>query len=232
MLIYNKLEDSIDIYNMEAKTEEIKKYRKRILNKCQKEEALFYYLRTNCLDTMKSLKAVSNIDIRSLVYDNSTPLDYGTHSDLFEVQNTNLDEDQEEILEAYVNGYYDQLPITKVFEFNWKTEEDEELFRFLKPNDYHVSSTNSHGNVYEMDDLLNLPRNLYLLQQLLQGRYSHVSDENITKLLKLFEFEFKKNIKLKEIEEILETGLISGTIDQVIKKAETSSKVYQKAKRK
>lgn len=232
MLIYNKLEDSIDIYNMEAKTEEIKKYRKRILNKCQKEEVLFYYLRTNCLDTMKSLKAVSNIDIRSLVYDNSTPLDYGTHSDLFEVQNTNLDEDQEEILEAYVNGYYDQLPITKVFEFNWKTEEDEELFRFLKPNDYHVSSTNSHGNVYEMDDLLNLPRNLYLLQQLLQGRYSHVSDENITKLLKLFEFEFKKNIKLKEIEEILETGLISGTIDQVIKKAETSSKVYQKAKRK
>lgn len=232
MLIYNKLEDSIDIYNMEAKTEEIKKYRKRILNKCQKEEVLFYYLRTNCLDTMKSLKAVSNIDIRSLVYDNSTPLDYGTHSDLFEVQNTNLDEDQEEILEAYVNGYYDQLPITKVFKFNWKTEEDEELFRFLKPNDYHVSSTNSHGNVYEMDDLLNLPRNLYLLQQLLQGRYSHVSDENITKLLKLFEFEFKKNIKLKEIEEILETGLISGTIDQVIKKAETSSKVYQKAKRK
>lgn len=232
MLIYNKLEDSIDIYNMEAKTEEIKKYRQRIINKSKKQEPLFYYLRTNCLDTMKSLKAVSNIDIRSLVYDNSTPLDYGTHSDLFEVQNTNLDEDQEEILEAYVNGYYDQLPITKVFEFNWKTEEDEELFRFLKPNDYHVSSTNSHGNVYEMDDLLNLPRNLYLLQQLLQGRYSHVSDENITKLLKLFEFEFKKNIKLKEIEEILETGLISGTIDQVIKKAETSSKVYQKAKRK
>lgn len=192
MLIYNKLEDSIDIYNMEAKTEEIKKYRQRIINKSKKQEPLFYYLRTNCLDTMKSLKAVSNIDIRSLVYDNSTPLDYGTHSDLFEVQNTNLDEDQEEILEAYVNGYYDQLPITKVFEFNWKTEEDEELFRFLKPNDYHVSSTNSHGNVYEMDDLLNLPRNLYLLQQLLQGRYSHVSDENITKLLKLFEFEFKK----------------------------------------
>lgn len=231
MLIYNKLEDSIDIYNMEAKTEEIKKYRKRILNKCQKEESLFYYLRTNCLDTMKSLKAVSNIDIRSLVYDNSTPLDYGTHSDLFEVQNANLDEEQEEILEAYVNGYYDQLPTTKVFQFNWKTDEDEELFRFLKPNDYHVSSANSHGNVYEMDNLLNLPRNLYLLQQLLQGRYSRVSDENITKLLKLFEFEFKKNIKLKEIEEILETGLITGTMDQVIKKAETSTKVYQKAKR-
>lgn len=231
MLIYNKLEDSIDIYNMEAKTEEIKKYRKRILNKCQKEESLFYYLRTNCLDTMKSLKAVSNIDIRSLVYDNSTPLDYGTHSDLFEVQNANLDEEQEEILEAYVNGYYDQLPTTKVFQFNWKTDEDEELFRFLKPNDYHVSSANSHGNVYEMDNLLNLPRNFYLLQQLLQGRYSRVSDENITKLLKLFEFEFKKNIKLKEIEEILETGLITGTMDQVIKKAETSTKVYQKAKR-
>lgn len=232
MLIYNKLEDSIDIYNMEAKTEEIKKYRKRILNKCKKEEPLFYYLRTNCIDTMKALKDVSNIDIRSLVYDNGTPLDYGTHSDLFEAARANLDEDQEKILEAYIDGYYDKLPTTKVFQFNWKTEEEEELYRFLKPNDYHISSANSHGYVYEMDDLLNLPRNLYLLQQLLQGRYSRVADENITKLLKLFEFEFQRNIKLKEIEEILETGLISGNIDQVIKKAETSSKVYQKAKRK
>lgn len=231
MLIYNKLEDSIDIYNMEAKTEEIKKYRKRIINKSKKQEPLFYYLRTNCLDTMKALKGVTNIDIRSLVYDNSTPLDYGTHSDLFELQNVNLDEAQEKILEAYINGYYDKLPTTKVFEFNWKTEEDEELFRFLKPNDYHISSTNSHGNVYEMNNLLNLPRSLYLLHQLLQGRYSQVADENINKLLKLFDFEFKRNIKLKEIEEILETGLITGTMDQVIKKAETSTKVYQKAKR-
>ena len=31
MLLYNKLEDSIDIYNMEAKKEEIKKYLERVL---------------------------------------------------------------------------------------------------------------------------------------------------------------------------------------------------------
>lgn len=232
MLIYNKLEDSIDIYNMEAKTEEIKKYRKRIIDKSKKQEPLFYYLRTNCLGTMKSLKDASNINIGSLVYDNGTPLDYGTHSDLYEVQPVNIDKDQEKILETYIEGYYDKLPTTRVFQFNWEKEGEEELFRFLKPNNYHISSANSHGNVYEMNDMLNLPRNLYLLHQLLQGRYSHVADENITKLLKLFEFDYQKNIKLKEIEEILETGLFSGTIDQVIKKAETSSKVYQKAKRK
>lgn len=232
MLIYNKLEDSIDIYNMEAKTEEIKKYRKRIIQKSKKQEPLFYYLKTSCLDTMKSLKDASNIDIRSLVYDNSTPLDYGTHSDLYEVQPVNIDEDQEEILEAYIAGHYDKLPTTKVFQFNWEAEEDEELFRFLKPNSYYITSTNSHGNVYEIDDMLNLPRNLYLLHQLLQGRYSGVADENLSKLLKLFEFDYQRNIKLKEIEEIIATGLISDSMDQVIKKVETSSKVYQKAKKK
>lgn len=230
MLIYNKLEDSIDIYNMEAKTEETKKYRKRTLHKSKKQEPLFYYLRTNCLNTIKSLKYSSNIDIRTLVYDNSTPIDYGTYSDIYEIKSTDLDEEQEKILDTYIEGYYDKLQTTKIFQFNWKTDEDEELFRFLIPNDYHVSSVNSHGNIYEMDDMLNLPRNLYLLHQLLQGRYSKVADENISKLLKLFDFEFKKNIKLKEIEEILETGLIAGTMDQVIEKAETSSKVYQKAK--
>lgn len=232
MLIYNKLEDSIDIYNMEAKTEEIKKYRKRIIQKSKKQEPLFYYLRTNCLDTIKSLENASNININSLVYDNNTPLDYGTYSDLYEIHPVNLDNKQEKIIEAYLAGYYDNLPTTKIFQFNWKNEEDEELYRLLKPKNYHISSTNSHGNVYEIDDMLNLPRNLYLLHQLLQGRYSRVADENIAKLLKLFEFDYQRNIKLKEIEEIIETGLITDSMDQVIKKVETSSKVYQKAKKK
>lgn len=231
MLIYNKVEDSIDIYNMEAKKEEIKKYRKRIIHKSKKQEPIFYYAKSNCLDTMKSLKNVSNIDISSLVYDNSTPLDYGTYSDLYEVQPANIDEEQEKILENYIEGYYDKLPTTKIFQYNWKKEEDEELLRFLITTDYHISSTNSHGNIYEIDDMLNLPKNLYLLHQLLQGRYTRVADENISQLLKLFEFDYQKNIKLKEIEEIQETGLITETMEQVIKKVETSSKIYQKVKK-
>lgn len=232
MLIYNKLENSIDIYNMEVKKEEIKKYRKRIIEKNKKQNPLFYYLKTNCLDTAKSISAVSNIDIGTIVYDNSTPLDYGTHSDLYEVEQGNLDEDQEKIIDSYVAGYYDNLPATKIFQHNWKAGKDEVLFRFLQPNKYHISSVNSQGTVYKIDDMLNLPKELYLLQQLLQGKYASVADENITKLLKLFEFDYQKNIKLKEIEEILETGLVSGNIDQVLKKAETSTKVFQKVKNK
>lgn len=231
MLLYNKLEDSIDIYNMEAKKEEIKKYRERVLRQHKKKEPLFYYLKTNCLDTIKSLKDASNIDIRLLSYDNSTVLDYGSYSNIYEVAPVELDSDQEDIIEAYINGYYDKLPVTNVFQFNWKKEDDEELFRLLKPKNHYISSTNSHGNVYEIDDLLNLPRNLYLLHLLQQGKYAKVADENINKLLKMFEVEYIKNVKLKEIEEMLETGLVDGTIEGTIKRAETGSKIYQKIKK-
>jgi len=231
MLIYNKLEDSIDIYNMEAKNEEIKKYRERVLHRCKKQEPLFYYLKTNHQGTVASLKDASNIDIQLLNYDNSTPLDCGTWSNLYEIQPKDLDVEQEDVIEAYIEGYYDKLQVAKVFQYNWKSNSEEELLRLLKPKNYYISSTNSHGDVYEIDEMLSLPRNLYLLHLLKQGKYAKVADENITKLLKMFEVEYVKNIKLKEIEEMLETGLVDSTIEKAIKKAETASKVFQKIKK-
>lgn len=231
MLLYNKLENSIDIYNMEGKEEKIKKYRERILKQNKNKDPLFYYLKTNCLDTIKTLESASNIDINLLSYDNSTVLDCGSYSDIFEIAPSSLDNDQEAIIEAYINGHYDKLTVTNVFQFNCKKKEDEELLRLLKPKKSYITSTNSHGNVYEIDDILNLPRNLYLLHLLKQGKYAKVADENITKLSKMFEIEYIKNVKLKEIEEMLETGLVDGTLEKTIKKVETSSKVFQKLKK-
>lgn len=231
MLIYDKLEDSINIYNMEGKKEEIKKYRERVLKRCKKKEPLFYYLKTNCLETIKSLKDVSDIDINLLSYDNSTVLDYGSYSSIYEIEPANIDSEQERILEAYISGYYDKQTITKVSKYNWQNESNEELLRLLKPSIYYIAGTNSHGDVYEIDDMLNLPRNLYLLHLLQQGKYAHVVNENITKLLKLFEFEYVNNIKLKDIEEMLETGLVDGSLEKSIKKAEVGSKILQKVKK-
>lgn len=231
MILYNKLEESIDIYNMEAKKEEIKKYRERVLHQQKKKEPLFYYLKTNSPDTIKSLADASNIDISLLSYDNSTVLDCGSYSDIYEVANENLNKNQEAIIDAYINGYYDEFPTINVFQFNWQKKEDEELLRLLKLKNSYISSTNSHGNVYKIDDILNLPKNLYLLHLLQQGKYAKVAGENITRLLKMFEVEYVKNVKLKEIEEMLETGLVDGTLERTIKKVETSSKIYQKLKR-
>lgn len=230
MFIYNKLENSIDIYNIDPKEDEIKKYRKRVLHKAKKQEPLFYYLKTNCSDTIETLKNSSNLDFRLLSYENESVLDCGTWSNLYEINESELDRDQEDIIESYIEGHYDKLPIIKVFQYDWEKDNNEELFRLIKPKSHYIASTNSHGNVYEIDDMLNLPRNLYLLHLLKQGKYATIVDERLINLLKMFEINYVKNVKLKDIEEIIEIGLINDSMKNVIKKAETASKVFKKIK--
>ncbi len=225
MLIYDKKPDKIDIYTMEPNKEKLEKYRKRAVQR-YKDDLYLCYLKTNNWETISRMKNASAIDNHLVNYDNSTPLDCGTWANIYitgEEQGKNL------ILEKYIAGEYDKLAPTRVFEYEYEAECEKRLYNLLKTEGHYISSTNSHGDVYQMDNMLNLPENLYLLHQLLLGKYASVADENITRLLKLFEFEYQKNVELQAIEEMLATGLVSGTIDRVIKKAEVGSKVLRKA---
>ena len=191
MLIYDKKDDSIDIYSIQAKKEELKKFRKNVLQK-HKNEQLFYYLRTNCEKTIERFKTADDIDISFLNYDNSSPLDVGTWSSIDIMQNLHscVIQTQKEILEKYIDGTYDDLITTRTFELICKDDLDCEIHRLLKPEEAKIVSQNSHGNVWEIKNMINLPRNLYLLHLLQHGKFSKLTSENITRQLQLFEIDY------------------------------------------
>ena len=233
MLLYDKKEDSIDIYSIHGKKEELKKFRKSVLQR-HKNDNLFYYLRTNNEKTIQKFESAKDIDYKFLDYENSTPLDVGTWStigQMKEISKYDL-QTQQEVLEKYIEGDYDSLVPTRVFEFTWKDDLDCETHRLIKPEEAKVIFQNSHGNVWQISNMINLPRNLYLLQLLQQGRYDVLTSENISRQLQLFDIEYLKNIKLSDIQEMLSTGLVNETIESAIKKAETGSRILQKVKKK
>lgn len=232
MLIYDKKDNSIDIYSIQEKKDELKRFKKSVLQK-HKNEQLFYSLKTNCEQTIQRFRDADDLDIRFLSYDNSTPLDVGTWSSINVMQNSySYDtQTQKEILEKYIDGAYDDLVPTRTSEFIWQDDLDCEIHRLLKPEEARIVSQNSQGNVWEIKNMINLPRSLYLLHLLQHGKFSKLVSENITRQLNLFEIDYLRSVSLKDIEDMIKTGLVSGTVIGAIEKAETGSKILQKIKK-
>lgn len=94
-----------------------------------------------------------------------------------------------------------------------------------------IVSMTSHGYNYELPYLMDLPDNLHLLHLLQQGRFEELTNEKISRQLELFDIQFLKNVKLKDIREMTATGLVKGTVGDAIQKAEIGSKILQKVRR-
>ena len=81
MLIYDRKGNSIDVYTMNPKVEELKRYRKNVMRR-QKAEDMFYRLKTNCPNTLIKFNTSEDVDIKFLDYDNDTVIETGYWSRL------------------------------------------------------------------------------------------------------------------------------------------------------
>lgn len=75
-----------------------------------------------------------------------------------------------------------------------------------------------------------LPQNLFFLQCLINGNFARVANEDITNLLKLFNFRYLKSVDIFEIIEILNLGLVDGNITDIENKASIGEKILRRAK--
>ena len=219
MLIYDKKENSIDIYTLEKKEEEIKKYKKNVIQR-NKNNIDFNILSTNNTNTIRSFIERSIISWDDINYDNNR----GIYSQLSIMQ---PDEKMNEILDRYINGEFDKNHITTVAKDLFKGQISN-LLNTEHGTWYNLCSDNEN---YELPYLIELPYNLYLLHLLKQGRFVELIPENIKNQLNLFDIEYIKNVKLSDIQDMIDTGLVYGDIDSIIDRAETGSKILKKLKR-
>lgn len=232
MLIYDKNGNNIDIYTMNPKLEELKRYRKNVMKR-QKIEEMFYSLKTNCPNTLIKFNTSEDVDIKFLDYDNDTVIETGYWSRLCPMGDVGPydKEIQQKIIENYIEGVYDSIRPVKVFDYNWEDDITTEFNRLLQTEGARIVIKNSQGNVWEIKNMINLPRSLYLLHLLQQGKYGELISENITRQLSLFDIEYLKSISIMDIKEMIETGLVSGTLFDAVSRAERGSIILQKRKK-
>lgn len=242
LIYYKKNDDSIDIHNMTIKKDKVKLYRESELGNSKE---VLYSLETSNGNLIPFFEKTHEIDIKQISFNYNSRQNKNVWSRLNRiVASSDCEEEyQNVILENYINGKYDQLVPTRVFEYDWDKEQQNDMYYFIKPEGHRVSSQDANiisstkngksipkedVNIYEMKNIISLNKNLYILQLLEQGRFEEVVDEDIEKQLKLFDISFVENISLKDIERIINTGLVGGTLDDAINKALVGSKILKK----
>ena len=234
MLIYDKKGDKIDVYSMQAQEEKIKKYREKIISNLNKDE-LLYSLTTNSANIISQIRSGDNSNMQPLIYSNGVFIDNIGWLKLVPMKYIfpYNPQRQKEIIAKYIEGEYDNLNVKSIIErlpgknFVYKD------YRLLIVENF-VDVRNNFAAVREVimgtKNVINLPYTLYLLYLLKRGEFSNLADANISEQLSLFDIDYLRSIKLKDIQDILSTGLLSGTMEEVIKKAEIGSKILKKSK--
>lgn len=230
VLLYRGGESNIHIYRMEPKEEELKKYRKKLL---KKHEPIFYDLKTNSEDTIKGLFNRDEIDIRSINYNSSSQwstIEKNDKSNIREEELKPYDYEQRKVqknmMKRYINGEYSTLEPTRVYEFIYEDDLDCTVYKFLKPN--CARNINKEQNIWQIENMMDLPKKLYLLQLLQLGDFEKLISEDIKEQFQLFDINYWETMRKNKISEMIETGLFSESFDDIMKKVEKSSKVLQK----
>ena len=222
MLIYDKKDDKVLIYEMKGDNEKIRKYKKGVISR-HKNDGLVYSLKTNC-HRIKSMFDEANESSEIHLCD----LDYYTARGSYfgeEYSRLQLLELEKDTIERYILGLYDDLvPINVI---NYLKDRKDIVHRFLKTGGLEGKQVSIRMN-WEFNNLIDLPRELYLLQLLLLGKYDRVVSENIRKQLGLFDINYLKSISLLDLKDMLETGLVSGSMEDIENKASIGGRILAK----
>lgn len=81
-----------------------------------------------------------------------------------------------------------------------------------------------------MNDIIVLPKSLYLLQMLEQGKFDSIIEEDLTVQLGLFDISDKpiERLNIKQIKRMYDYDLIPGSLEGIMTDVEKTQKILQK----
>lgn len=106
------------------------------------------------------------------------------------------------------------------------SNEKQIIHYLLITNQYELESLSSHA---VMKNIISIPKSLYLLQLLIQGKFMKIDSNEIDKLLTLFDFSLYpiSIIPLKYLEKAFRYGLIDVSTNDINQKLEDSQKILK-----
>ena len=197
------------------------------------KDELFYSLTTNSSNIVSKIK---NNLYQPLIYSNGVFIDNRGWLKLIPMKNTFSynPQRQKEIIEKYIEGEYNNLDVKSIIEKISKGDSTYKSHSLLLIENFLDTRNTIAGIrevVFETKNVIDLPNNLYLLYLLQHGEYEKLLSKNIDEQLSLFDIEYLKSVSMIDIREMIDVGLISGTLFDAVSKVKIGSKVLQKVKR-
>lgn len=191
MKIYRKKLDKIEVYEMNINEDNVKLYKDSLLDRIK-----FYDIKSSNSEKIKRFDKQDSMNVGVL----------NNYSSKYDWIFTGISEEkynQDEILDKYVNGEYDQVSIKEIYGNN-KDNFGEMLYALI-PSDSSVVITRDEnvGDIYSLKNILILPDELFKLQMLLQGRFDKLLDKDIEKFNSFYSLEYLGNIDHNLVSEII-----------------------------
>ena len=189
MFLYNNENGMIEVYALKYYNDELSDFRKEEMKKIPADKK-FFYARTNYEPTLANFSEIT--EWRNLEWSDLAWLipHYGgscyhlmfNHKYTAEEQNR-----QEELLEYYYFAHYLSNPTVKVV----IDDESKKIYNIDEDFKYFILTQTKYepqllSGAYTMENILSVPKSLYLLQLFQQGQFEKIKDEDISTILPLF----------------------------------------------
>ena len=228
MYLYNKENNTIEVYSVYYNYNELLKFRREEIQKIPSDKRFFYAI-TNykaILENPTETIKWSNLDYYESYYGGKS-----YHS----VYNYNIDQEektrQENLLDNYYYDCYSSSPIVKVIIDNnsKKLYDIEEDFRYFILTKTEYEPQMFPNGSYILPDILSVTKPLYILQLFEKGQFKRLKDEDISCLSTLFQVskEPVKIIPIKYLSNLDSLG-IYGEYNETMAKVEETQKILQK----
>lgn len=222
MYLYQRKNDDLEIYKIKA-TKKLCDYKKAEMNNIPFEMRVMDVKTNDFSKKSTNLENAGNsINYYNFVYDNyDSDFHTSEYSRIYRI-NEYSDSSDIDCCKEVLNEYYHQKKASgKILEV--MNSKDQYINYLLLTRDCF-----RHGK-YEsyMEDIICLPKSLYLLELFLQESFDSLSDDELKEILKLYDIEgLVKKISFKEVKELRKFDIITKKeLNKIERKIEESEKV-------
>lgn len=217
MFLYDNKGDYIDVYKLEPKLEEIKKYRKKEMNKIPKDKRC--WVATTNDSSLKVLELCDDTVLYEKLHIRYRKYGVDVYHKFYPFNGENNFK--------YLNEYFnDDEFVYDLHNISMSEQNDMFILCLEKGYKFHRYSTIP----YEMEGIINIPQSLYLLELLLQGRTDLIGNNDISKQLSLFDISYIDEIDINVLKSICEYKIVNQSYDFIMKKTDKSKDVIGKVR--
>lgn len=217
MFLYDKNGESIDVFTFNERNEELRQYKINEMSKIPIDKRCLYTeeIVTTFQATPILLKKdlyTEEISTKDLIGKNKS-LNY--YTDL---------KDAEDLLELYYSDNYTYRPVARLRDLK-------KLRYLLVASNYNHIREENNKITMKVDDIIEIPKSLYLLQLLQQQKFSTIINEDLSEQLNLFDFSYINNITLEKINKMDACGATNNIYSNIINKSNNDKHILKLLKK-
>lgn len=223
MFLYDKKQNSIEVYSLKTTKEALIAFRKEELKRIEHpilSADLLDYSYTPILP-FEMYKGEYRKQVLS--YNSLDTSGSDLHRHRIQVSSQSK-RNKEILLDSYYYGFLGDREIACVRQNN--------DFRYflLKNNKYTVSP--QHNVYMTMDDIIELPESLYILQMIEQEYFNFVSNNELSKVLEIYDLKYLDSLDVSIIEKMDSFGITNGKQKELLEKIPYHRTIIQNKKAK